>query len=365
MKGNNTMKISILSMQRVVNYGSVLQAWSLRQMVQRITGREVGFLDIQDQPSIPVETNTADKDYVVPADYPPGILQKAKRKLITKLSACTKRKIRHFMDKELGLNRPDDGEICDCVIVGSDEVFNHAKGVRLQLHGQIPQTKKAFTYAASCGNGRGEDLPPADRERVAQALNNFSEISVRDRATEEYVKTLSGKDVQRHLDPVLVGGLAERTHKKVGIKKYLLVYAYGQRIRTREEISAIRSFAKKHGLRTVAVGGSQFWCDLYLPADPMRMLDYFYYADYVVTDTFHGAVFSVINRKQFAVLPRNSNAQKVTGLLEDLKLHERMAEELQMLEKILEKPVDYGAVDRILQVEKDRSYDYLKKQLGV
>jgi len=97
----------------------------------------------------------------------------------------------------------------------------------------------------------------------------------------------------------------------------------------------------------------------------MRMLDYFYYADYVVTDTFHGAVFSVINGKQFAVIMRKTNRNKLLGLLRDLNLEDRLLENMEQLESTLTQSVDYAAVNQVLAREKTRTRAYLKEQLGV
>lgn len=359
------MKISILSMQRVVNFGSVLQGYSLRQILRELTQGQVEFMDIQSE-CVPVCRTVAEQvDYEAPADYPPGLLQKGKRWMITRLSRRNKQYIRDFMTRELELDQPSDGKAPDFVIVGSDEVFNHAGGVKLQLHGDISGAKKVFTYAAACGSAKASDIAPEDREKVRQKMANFSAVSVRDGATQAYAQALYEGEIVRHLDPVLVGDLAKRPHKKVPIKNYLLVYAYGQRIRTKEEIQAIRKFAEAKKLKTVALGGSQFWCDYYIPASPFRMLDYFYHARYVVTDTFHGAVFSIIHHKQFAVIPRKTNRNKLTGLLEDLALTERMAENMDSLPEVLEKPIDCQAVEAILEREKARTRAYLKDQLGV
>lgn len=360
------MKISILSMQRVVNFGSVLQAYSLRELVRELTGETADFLDIEEANTLPSRKAVKEAvDYEAPAAYPPGLTQKAKRWLIARLSAENKRRIRRFMQRQLGLDREKGKGDPDCVIVGSDEVFNHAKGVNLQLHGNVKNGKKIISYAASCGSASAEDIAPEDLERVCQAMRNFSAISVRDSATMRYVSALYSGNIAHHLDPVLVGNLCHRQHKPVRLKKYLLVYAYGQRIRTAQEIQAIRGFARARGLKTVAMGGSQFWCDHYIPADPFRMLDYFYYADYVVTDTFHGAIFSVIHKKQFAVIVRRTNENKLSGLMEDLKLSGRILHRMEQLEQVLTTPVDYRPVEEILQEERVRARSYLKEQLGV
>ena len=93
------------------------------------------------------------------------------------------------------------------------------------------------------------------------------------------------------------------------------------------------------------------------------MLDYFWYADYVVTDTFHGTIFSVINRKKFAVLVRKTNRNKLTSLLQDLGLECRLVTDLNRMEYILSNEIDYTAVDAILEHERIRARAYLLKQL--
>ena len=357
-------KIAILSMQRIVNFGSVLQAYSLRELIREITGAKVTFLDIEYTPCLLSKKSVKKSvDYETPAAYPPGILQQAKRWCIARLSSWNKHLIRRFMENELMLTEIEAAEQYDCVVIGSDEVFNHNNDVCLQLHGQVKQTEKVIAYAASCGSAVASDIYPMDLDTVQAAMAHFSAISVRDKATEQYVSMLYEKKIERHLDPVLVGDLYRRKSRPVWLKKYLLVYAYGQRIRTAEEIDAIRSFAKAKGLKTVAMGGSQFWCDLYIPASPFRLLDYFSHADYVVTDTFHGTIFSIINRKKFAVIVRKTNSGKITGLLEDMGLCDRLAVNMNQLEDILPQEINYDAVESILEQERIRTREYLKRQM--
>lgn len=358
-------KIAILSMQRIVNFGSVLQAWSLRELIKEATGADMSFLDIEDIPALKSKKSVSSAaDYQTAANYSKALTQRGKRWIIARLSALNKMLICRFMKKELGLGDNQAEAEFDCVVVGSDEVFNHSKDIRLQLHGEVRQAKKLVSYAASCGTALPEDIYPEDISKLRSAMSNYSALSVRDTATENYVSSLFEGRTYRHLDPVLIGPLRKRVHRPVPMKKYLLVYAYGQRIRTDEEIKAIQDFARKKGLKTVAMGGSQFWCDMYLPSGPFRLMDWFYYADCVVTDTFHGIIFSVINHRRFAAISRISNKNKVCGLLTDLGLEQREVKEMKRLQDILEEKIDYAAVDSLLDQERERSIAYLKEQLG-
>ena len=166
-------KIGILSMQRVVNFGSVLQAWSLREMIRTATGEQACFLDIQDEPALESSMeNVSAKDYEAPAAYSRSLLQRGKRWIITRLSAYNKGLIRRFMQDELHLDDIQDGRTFDLVVIGSDEVFNHAKGVRLQLHGEVEHAERVITYAASCGSAKPEGVSASDAPRVRQATGS-------------------------------------------------------------------------------------------------------------------------------------------------------------------------------------------------
>lgn len=357
------MKTAILSMQRVVNYGSVLQAYSLREMVRQAAGEVPDFLDVEDEPALLVRCTVQEtaEDYAAPVSG--RLLQRGKRWIIRKLSARTKKYIHAFMRDELHLSADNSHKRYDAVVVGSDEVFNHAKGLRLQLHGEITQASKVMTYAASCGCARAENIAEIDRTRVRAAMKRYSAVSVRDAGTATYVAELGVTVTGRHLDPVLVGPLREREAKPVWLRRYLLVYAYGQRIHTAQEIDAIRAFAKEKGLKTVAMGGSQYWCDLYVPASPMRMLDWFAHADYVVTDTFHGTIFSVIHHRPFAVITRRTNENKLMSLLDDLGLARQRLSDMAQLSQVLAQEIRYDQVDAILDWERHRAQEYLKEQL--
>ena len=161
----------------------------------------------------------------------------------------------------------------------------------------------------------------------------------------------------------MVGNLYKRKHKPVKLKNYMIVYAYGNRIRDRREIEAIKDYAKKNKLQTIAVGAPQFWCDKFLVVSPLEVLDYFYYADCVVTDTFHGSIFSIINNCKFATILRKSNENKLGGLLRELGLEDRIVDSVDNLSEILEKNIDYAKISTLLEKERVRTREYLTEQI--
>lgn len=359
------MKIAILSMQRVINCGSVLQAYSLKKILEDILNQKVDFLDPEHSEYVPSEVLAKDKEDYTDLPYISGCkafyvvkkgINKYKKKIFEK-------KIKCFQKDVLELSSDNNNKNYDVVVEGSDEVFKSRDKIYLDMHGELKNANKIITYAASCGSVEYNSIPQKYISRIKKAMNNFEAMSVRDDSTYEYVRNIYTKGIEKHLDPVLVGNLSQREHKRVKDSKYILVYAYGDRIRTKNEIEAICKFAKEKKLKTIAVGSYQYWCDKFVPTSPFETLDYFYHADYVVTDTFHGAIFSIINNCKFAVILRESNKNKINMLLSQLGLSSRIVGDMTDIHSILDKTIDYNEVKKILDLERKRTYKYLEKNI--
>lgn len=370
------MKVGIMSMQRIENYGSFLQAYSLRQLVQEL-GHEVVFVDYIIEPCI----------ISVPAPAVPhySVLYRIVRKgyhiikdIINQLKGRTaeKQKIdsmrlrikypEYLQDLGITGERVENIPI-DVLIIGSDEVFNclqtnPAVGYSKQLFGDYKDANQIVSYAASAGFTTLEGLDKYGiRNEVASLLKkNFDYISVRDENTFQLVKSLTGIIPEMHLDPVLVGDFSSRIIEKNDLDNYVIVYSYEERMSNHtHEAEAIQSFAHGRGLQTVSIGNFQTWTDLKIEASPFELLGYIKNADYIVTDTFHGTIFSIIMKKQFATLVRESNRHKLEALLKKFSLESRKVEELSRLGSILETKVDFEEVDIVCKAEKERTKEYL------
>lgn len=360
------MRIGILSMQRVRNYGSVLQAYSLKMMIEEITGEEVFFLDpiynSYYDANMPV---VDDMDYEGNNDYRLNLINHMLKKIVNHyIDKKFCKEIIQFQNKQLKLNDNNNKINYDLVIEGSDEVFKCAKRIYKNLYGEVLNTKKLITYAAACGSAEITGISQETLPLVKEIMKNFDSMSVRDIHTSEYVSKLYDGIIYRHMDPVLMGNLYKRKHNDVDIKNYLVIYAYPHRIRKQNEINAIKNYAKKHKLKTVAIGGALEWCDKYIAVSPLNVLDYFYHSNGVVTDTFHGTVFSIINHCNFAVILRKTNQYKLSGLIEEVKLEDRIVKDISQLSDILDKSIDYTYADNYLQKEREKSHEYLQNEIN-
>ena len=378
------MKIGILSMQRIVNYGSFLQAYGLKKTVEKL-GHEVEFVDYTIEPCLVKKpqqtTNILKKSKKVCKELCKGVL-KSGRVLFLKRKWETFEKFESDYENKylpiLGITekRNISPEV-DCLIIGSDEVFNCLQtnknvGYSRELFGINCNAKEIISYAASFGNATLEGLKKyrVDQE-IAEGLKKFESISVRDQNSQDIVKELTARIADMHLDPVLIYDFKEIDSIKTDYnyaEKYMVVYAYPGRI-NKKEGKKIREFARKKKCRLIGISGSFWFCDDSVFPSPFEVLRLFRGAEYRVTDTFHGSVFSIKYNKQFAVFVRDGeelkygNSQKITDLLDKFKLQDRIISSDSVLEEVIDQPIDYNRVNDKIIMEKQRTNEYLEKLL--
>lgn len=362
-------KVGILSMQRIANYGSFLQAYGLKHILEDL-GCDVQFVDYH-----PGET-------LIPADGGTGLRRKISKVLEAfKYNAPLKEKIKFIKYKKnyarnyypyLGIDdEMNYSPELDVLVIGSDEVFNCVQnntnvGFSPELFGVGNKAKKVITYAASFGNTTVEKLKKYGVDKkVASYLSGIDSISVRDKNSGNVVKELTGKEPIYNLDPVLAYdfiGKCSDIPTDVPENKYMILYGYAGRF-SKEECKKIRTFANKKGLKIFCIGGVQDACDKFIDCNPFQVIAYFQHADCVVTDTFHGTILSVITHRQFSSVVRKTgygNAEKMTDLLGRLGLSDRVVDDLNTLQDKVAEEIDYKKVNEIILAERERSYEYLK-----
>lgn len=366
------IKVGILSMQRIFNYGSFLQAYGLKKILMEL-GCEVQFVDYH-----PGEC-------LIPAEGGTGLSRKVFKIFeVLKFHAPLKEKLRFIRYKKnyaanyysyLGISEQMNySPQLDVLIIGSDEVFNCVQnnanvGFASELFGANHNAKKVISYAASFGNTTIEKLEKYGvKDKVADLLKNFSSISVRDANSGCVIEALIGETPKYNLDPVLVYdyiGKCEEIPRNVPESNYIILYGYSGRF-TKNECSAIRMYADKYKLKVFCIGGVQDCCDKFIDCSPFHVISYFQHAAYVITDTFHGTIMSIITHQKFVSLVRSSgygNAEKLTDLLERLHLQGRIIKNMNALDEMLHKDFSYEEADLIIEAERKNAYEYLKLQI--
>lgn len=372
MSEQKKFQVGILSMQRIFNYGSFLQAYGLKSIFEEL-GAEVQFVDYHAG------------ECLIPPQGGVGISRKISKVFeALRYQAPLKEKIRFIKYKknyaknyypDLGIDEKlNYSPTVDLLVIGSDEVFNCVQdnanvGFSLELFGQGQHAKKLISYAASFGNTTLQKLEKYQvKEKVGGWLRRFDALSVRDANSGSIIKNVTGIGSEYHLDPVLIYdfvGKCSRISKSVPEKDYMIVYGYSGRL-TDQECKQIRRYADSKKLKVLCIGGVQNCCDRFVDCNPFDVIAYFQNAQAVVTDTFHGTILSVITHRDFASIVRSSgygNAEKLTDLLQRLKLTDRILPELSQLDKLLSTPIDYTATDAVIKTERQRTYRYLQQFL--
>lgn len=370
-------KVGIMSMQRIANYGSFLQAYALKQLIQEL-GYEVEFVDYH--VGVPVVKDEADNGNKFVRKIEKGFE-------VFRYTAPFSHKLAFIKYKQsfgkkymplLGVtNEMNYNPQLDCLVIGSDEVFNCIQknsnvGYSIELFGKDNRAKKLITYAASFGNTTLEKLKKYKKtDEIGMLLKRFDALSARDANSGAIIEQLTGKEPIYNLDPVLIYdymNCCDKIPQMETNEKYMILYAYAGRI-SNSEADWIAAYAKKKRLKVYAIGGIQKCADRFIDCSPFEVLAYFKNAEEVITDTFHGTIFSVITHRPFTTLIRKSvgnsygNEEKLSDLLDRLGLGGRMTTNIEGVESINAQLIDYVQVDDFLQSQRVMAKEYLKRNL--
>ena len=127
----------------------------------------------------------------------------------------------------------------------------------------------------------------------------------------------------------------------------------------------IRDFAVKHGLKIVCgtFRNVTTVADVYIVNSPNSFMSYILDASYVITDTFHGTLFSINFHKNLVVVDRNKN--KVNEVLDRFYLTNRLIASDGNIGSILSMTIDYDSMDSAISDYRDHSLSYLKRSLNM
>lgn len=384
------MKVGIISEFKfdTINYGNQLQAYALNYFLRN-------HLDIENVESIALGPKQLIKYTKV---WSAAFAWKALRTLWDKFAAklpthseqktvdlgSRLQKFREFQEKNIPVSKRQfyRDEICDtdydAIVVGSDVVWSQYPLYINRTKFLDFEAKKPFrriSYAASFGR----DYIPAENEKyIRKYLSRFDAISVREHSSVAMLNKIGVQNVSYCLDPTLLltqqewECLEEKPQKVTDGERYVFTYVLGSGIQQRKEIAA---FAKKTGLTVVTVPHANGY---FVEADEtfgdIRLQDcsignwlwLIHHAQYVITDSFHGTVFSTIYQKRFIVLTRES-AVNINNRMEDY------LREVGQTDKVLtegrapdaENLVwDYTQIGEAIEVRRRTSIAFLTNVLG-
>ena len=369
------MKIGILTLPLHTNYGGILQVYALQTVLERM-GHEVRVIEKKRKPlRLPA--------YKIPLCYGKRI---AMNLLGHKTPVFYERKYNreqpvvrqntdNFIHKYIHLVQYDDFSDIkeseyDAIVVGSDQVWRpkyFGNNIIEQAYLKFAEdwNIKRIAYAASFGTDEWE-YSSQQTKACGRLLKKFDAVSLREESGVELCKQHFGVDAYHVLDPTML--LDKEDYIKLFTdahtpksKGNLLYYILDE---TEEKKAFIKRIADERGLIPFRVNSkvenknASLSERIQLPVE--QWLRGFYDAEFVVTDSFHACVFSILFGKSFVVFGNlGRGLSRFTSLLTMLGLGNRMVIAAENLNNL--KRIDFDDIYKHLNKLKDCSLNFLSK----
>lgn len=323
-------KIGICTLYFANNYGAILQAFALQEVLKEM-GHEVEFIKVRD-----VQINMEEPNA--------NLFEKSREYINLKADVIDKNADKYY-----------------AIIIGSDEVWNvnnrtfeHFE----EYFGKNLNADKIVSYAPSANGVTYEQLKEFYRDDVK--FEEFKFLSARDEGTRKLVKDISGRDAKLVLDPTLLVSDFSKyaTNPFPELKDYIILYAYKF---SNEEKEKIIKFAKENNKKIYSLAYKFDWAET-LYTDIFGFLGVIKNADYMITNTFHGTLFALILEKEFAVFS-NKNS-KVEDIINKFQFKDRDGVNAEDLKEIFSSNVNYEKINELKLMHRRKSLEYLENVIN-
>lgn len=369
-------KITVITLQNVRNYGSVLQALATQHVFEEM-GMEVNFINyykngrqslMQRMRSFTEGKGFATK-LIAPILLMPSFIREDK--------VFLKFLRKHLKQQEKVYTCMDDFKdfpiTSDVYCTGSDQTWNSGwnKGILPELFLKfVPDNVKKIAYAASIGKNKLDDW---ELEETKALLARYQHISVREASAKEIVEKQIGLPSATHvLDPTLqvdrdywLSVLGSNYKPKYKKGKYVLIY----QLNTNPMFdSYAKEFARRKGWELV-----RFCIRLYqgfrcgkaeIIPEVEDFIGLIANAGCVITDSFHATAFCCnLNTPMICIYP-NEYSSRLDSLLKLVGLEERHLTDYQDFSFVEHTEVDFNKVNQVLSSERQIGLDYLSNAIN-
>lgn len=365
------MKAGILTFHYVYNYGAVLQVYALQKTLSNYCDEVYVVNYVSKDVIAPYKIITYDKSL--------GVRTNARKilKNITVLPFKLGQKIKFnkIMRHKLNLTCKYGTEAqlktispkFDVFVCGSDQVWNPliTNGVSDAYFLNFGNKNvKRISYAASIGVDKIEE---EYKNEIISRVNKLDYISVREKTAAKELEKICDKKIDVVLDPTLLLSKEEWANIMIAPpvkEKYLLVYVLEDNPALVEIVNYISDLLN---LKVIHFGiRKKFEREIkraYV-SSPEEFLGYFHNASFVVTNSFHGTVFSVINQKQFVVIPHRTRGTRMKDFLNSVSLEDRIVYDVSDIsDEMIKHDIDYSIPQMLLDSEKAKSLEFLENAL--
>lgn len=358
------MKISVITVLNTVNYGSVLQTFATQKFLESLDF-EVEFIDYRRYDQL--IKNQVKNELRKKSENLVKLLKKPLKCFLDIIAVYKGNKVfRDFVEKNIHLTEREYSSNedlkknippADIYCTGSDQMWNSDwnQGIERSFFLDFaPKNKKRIAFSTSIGKTK---IDKAEANEIIPLIKKYDFITMREQSAVDLLAEYGIKS-SLVLDPTLMFDKAfwEQYIPERKVKQpYLLVNRLHYEHANIDFNKAVKEIAEKKGLRVVRVAYSysdlSFGHKIYLP-DVFEFISLVYYADFVVTDSFHTTAFSINFNKQFTVIYPENFGTRLDNILGLINLKSLKYENTNEIKKI-----DYTVINKKLHKLRNESAD--------
>ena len=358
-------KVKMLTFHNAENYGAMLQAYALKETLKKIVTNP-SFINYESKAIASdyklIRTNSLKSFFSSLWFLPRNLKRKRSFRSFSDIYLDTKSK------KYTRISKIEQDIVeQDVFVAGSDQIWNPELTGGLSdvytLNFETDKNIKRVIYGASLGN---EELLENYSQEFKIKTEKLNYISVREKSIIKPLEAVCGKKVEQVIDPTLLLNKDEwdkllLNNRKTSLqdKRYILVYTLFESdevTKIANHISSITGLKIIHFRKYNAYDNEGM--NLYSNG-PVDFVNAFKNAECVITNSFHGTVFSIIyEKKLYSVLPKE-RAGRIKDLLDKLNLSSRIIDKIENVN--LEDEIDYTYANEKIEEMRKHSIEYLKK----
>ena len=378
-KQSDKRRFGIITLQPRANFGGILQTYAIQKVFERI-GHKAILIDSNPEVSLPTKTKylvylkRTIRKYFLKHDIV-VIIDKhinKEQKIITQHTTL-------FIDKYINkINKAKDfnnikKEEFDGYIVGSDQIWRPIYYHTHIKHAFLDFAKdwnvKRIAYAASFGTDKWE-YNEEETRICSELAQKFDAISVREASAVDICKKRLGVNAMHVLDPTML--LTANDYRKLFIDAgtpqspgNLMCYILDQ---NKETDDIIKLVSRSHELipfhTNSRVEDDNAPIEERIQPPVESWLRGFHDARYVITDSFHACVFSILFNKPFIVYGNKARGMaRFNSLLSIFNLQDRLVATPQEAKIAINKEINWEEVNNILEEWREKSNCYLKAHI--
>lgn len=349
----------IVTFHCVPNYGAVLQTYGLQEYLKTVF-KEVRVLDYRPE--------TLLAEYKNINCYSVGAIAMSLWSLFSflrKKIAFSEFEKRMLLSSIIGRSAEDFTNLnSDYLFLGSDQIWNPnvTRGFDPVFFGDFPMSARprVISYAASLGKSI---FSTSELEQMRLLLRNVDCVSVREKDAQDLLSRELNIVSTVVADPTILAGadVFKELIKEVKYKNYIFVYTLTNNPFT---LQVAKKVAKRKALQIVQVNGSRK--PLHRPghmvindAGPEQFLSLLYHSDFVVTDSFHGTVFSNLFHVPYITIPHKTRGGRMITLLTELGAIDRLTES----SDVCNKEINWDNIDSNILRMRIKSIDFINQFL--